>query len=528
MILLIIGILVVLVFLLELIDQFRSKKRAQLTNPANRETPTRNGKPIILLIIDSLMDQPLQETIEIGKAPALKFLMEKGKYLSNIVSAFPTMSVTIDSTLLTGKLPREHHIYGLIYYDPQEKRIINYGTGFLETVWVGVKQVVQDSMLHLNQRHLNPKTLTIHEELGDTASINAMVYRGPHEQTIHTPWAAKFFGFLPSTISTKATRYFSFGQMHRISSDAQKGMAWYRYGMNDRFTAMELISLIKEDLLPSFTIGYLPDNDAPIHVRGADELKGIEKADQELQRIFNAFPSWEEALESCIWIVMGDSGQANMLANSSLAHIDLEPLFSSYSITSAKQKRARSSDQLAICVNERMTYIYLLDHQIPISEIVDHCRQESRLDLIAWQEEGRIHVVSGQREGHFQYRPGDQYLDSYGQRWDLEGDHSLVDLRLGDDQNITYGDYPDVLMRLYGVMDTAERVVIITCAPGYEMIYKTSVKHPGGSHGSLHYLDSLVPMIICGTDSEPTHHRIIDLKDWLVDLAKKQKNSDPK
>lgn len=34
-------------------------------------------KPVIVLIIDSLMDQPLKKAIQEGRAPALKFFLEK-------------------------------------------------------------------------------------------------------------------------------------------------------------------------------------------------------------------------------------------------------------------------------------------------------------------------------------------------------------------------------------------------------------------------------------------------------------------
>jgi hypothetical protein len=47
-------------------------------------------------------------------------------------NGIPSMSVTIDSSLLTGTYPDQHKIPGLNWYDEQEKRIVNYGTGFRE------------------------------------------------------------------------------------------------------------------------------------------------------------------------------------------------------------------------------------------------------------------------------------------------------------------------------------------------------------------------------------------------------------
>ncbi|WP_044640777.1 alkaline phosphatase family protein [Risungbinella massiliensis] len=517
----ILGTILLLAILLDLAYHASQKSRSQLNMLRTSEQTKNPGKPVILLIVDSLMDAPLRETIAMRKAPALQFLMEHGNYIPKMVSAFPTMSVTIDSTLLTGKLPREHHIYGLMYYHSDEKRIVNFGTGAIESLLVGVKKIVQDSLLRLNQQYLNPKTPTIHEELKETASINALVYRGPEAHTIVPPWPVAWFGILPRKIAVSASKFFSFGVLHRISPKSKKGKAWNKFGMNDRFTQMELVSLIQHDLLPPFTIAYLPKNDDPVHRKGPAEVKGILKVDKEISTILNSFPSWEEAISSCIWVVMGDSGQANILEDRSQAHVDLKPYFSSYSITSPKQKRSHPDDQLAICVNERMAFLYLLDEKITIEEIVKHCLQESRIDLIAWAENGWIHVMSGQTEGHFQYRPEGPYQDEFDQTWDMVGDLFLADLTI-EEQKIQYGFYPDILMRLYGVMDTAERVIVITVAPGYEMVYETSPRHRGGSHGGLHQMDSQIPMIICGTDKKPRYPRIIDIKEWIIELVQEQ------
>lgn len=85
-------------------------------------------KPVIVLIIDSLMDQPLKKAIQEGRAPALKFFLENGHYEPEVASAYPTMSVAIDSTLLTGTYPNIHRVPGLVWYNQAEQRIVNYGS----------------------------------------------------------------------------------------------------------------------------------------------------------------------------------------------------------------------------------------------------------------------------------------------------------------------------------------------------------------------------------------------------------------
>lgn len=56
-------------------------------------------KRVILLMIDTLMDDSIQAAIERDKVPAFKFFMEHGYYYPNVVCPFPTMSVNVDSTL---------------------------------------------------------------------------------------------------------------------------------------------------------------------------------------------------------------------------------------------------------------------------------------------------------------------------------------------------------------------------------------------------------------------------------------------
>lgn len=106
---------------------------ATLTNkPETQQSNKTATKPVLVLVIDSLMDQPLQEAVQTGKAPALKFLMENGHYEPEVASSYPTMSVTIDSTILTGTYADQHRIPGLVWYNQAENRLINYGSGMRE------------------------------------------------------------------------------------------------------------------------------------------------------------------------------------------------------------------------------------------------------------------------------------------------------------------------------------------------------------------------------------------------------------
>jgi hypothetical protein len=166
-------------------------------------------KPVILLIIDTLMSYPLEVAVQTGRAPALQFLMEKGCYISNMVSSFPTMSVTIDSSLLTGTYADQHHIPGLNWFDESQKKMINYGTGFREAFKLGMHQVIYNMLYRLNNEHLSSDVTTIYEDLAEmgipSASINSFIYRGNTPQQLHIPRLLSTLSDLQDSEWTKAT-----------------------------------------------------------------------------------------------------------------------------------------------------------------------------------------------------------------------------------------------------------------------------------------------------------------------------------
>jgi hypothetical protein len=475
-------------------------------------------KPVVMIVIDSLMDAPLREAMQIGKAPAMKFLAEHGTYHPRLVSPFPTMSVCIDTTLLTGELPNRHKIFGLTYFHPGENRVINFGTGLKETLALGVKAVLTDGLQRLNQKLISPDVRTIHEEFdGPTGSINALVYRGKRNTILRLPLLASLIG-MPLSIQTTAPEIFSFGSLSRIDEKSSPAGPLTRYGLNDTFSRKELVSLIRSGNLPPFTIVYFPKNDDALHQKGPSYIEGIERADRELQEILHAFPTWEDAIRSITFIVLGDGGQAKIIPNRKEAYIDLRKLLKDWKIMPIRRKSPKPGDEIVLCVNERMAYVYPVADSPACEEIVRALKQEPKLDVIAWKEDGWISVVSGQTEGKLQYKPGGRFHDEYGQTWELIGDLPVLDLTVDEEGRIEYGVFPDVMNRLLGVMETAERVVVVTVSPGYELVGESSPRHKGGSHGSLHHLDSISPMIVCGTDTSPDTLRIVDLKKWILKL----------
>ncbi|USK87363.1 alkaline phosphatase family protein [Peribacillus asahii] len=476
-----------------------------------------------MLVIDTLMDPPLQEAIKNNRAPAFKFFIENGMYFPDVISPFPTMSVNVDTTILTGTYCNQHHLPGLVWFNIKENRLINYGSHIRELWKLGFSRSLEDILFHLNSNHISKRVKTIHEELEDkgksSASINALVYRGNTPHFYKLPKLLTWFTSIQKERSTLGANIFTYGSLKKISSSKRYQRLWQKFGFNNSFSVQELTYLIKKDHLPSFTIVYFPDLDQSVHKHGRMDVKGIEKVDQHLQKILNVYDSWEEALQNNIWITIGDNGQAWIDPDRKVALIDLRKMLGTYRIMKLREG-VQPKDQIVLAVNERMSYIYTLDtNTLPIHKLVSELENDNRIDVIAWREGSSIKVKSGGKKGELDYRKGGEFIDTYNQTWFIEGDHELLDITVNDNQ-ILYGDYPDALDRLYSSLNSHEgNFIIVSAKPGYEFIGEGSPTHVGGaSHGGLHQQDSLVPLIVTGTHSTPSYLRMVDIKEWVLSL----------
>lgn len=238
--------------------------------------------------------------------------------------------------------------------------------------------------------------------------------------------------------------------------------------------------LISQKKLPDVTITYFPENDNLAHRKGPTQLEGIEKADQALQTVLNAYGSWEQAVNNAIWVVMGDSAQSAVYDDRQVAAVDLKSLLNHYRIAKLNQP-VRSDDQIVIAANERMAYIYAISDNVELSNVAKLLQHEDKLDIIAMKDgKNNIHVTKGKKGKLFSYHPGGKFIDEYGQSWTLSGEEDLVDITVNNNR-IQYGKYPDVLARLHGAMNSHEgRYVVVTVQPGYELVGESSPTHIGG------------------------------------------------
>ncbi|WP_175990350.1 alkaline phosphatase family protein [Bacillus sp. Marseille-Q1617] len=491
--------------------------------PLPLQTGSEPHPKVILLVIDSLMEEPLNKAIEDGKAPALEFLKKNGQYSTDLVSSYPTMSVTIDSSLITGTYPDQHKIPGLVWFDDKERRIITYGNGFFEILKLGVSDFAKNGLYAYNNQDLSSNVKTIHEDLDNagfkTASINALIYRGNHPHTLKVPGFISAVAKLPDEIQTMGPETLSLGVFSRENQENHHIVN--RIGLNDSFAAEELTYLLKTNTLPSFTILYLPENDFTVHRKGPSAIKGIEDADKQLQNVLNSFPDWNEALDNLVWVIMGDSNQSLVKSNKKEALIDLRKELSEYNILKLGEA-VRAKDEIVITANERMAYVYMLKEDIQQRGMAEKLQKESRIAWIAWKDNEGIKMISPDHQGELSFKPGGPYRDQYHQTWSVKGNIDILDMKVNEN-TISFGDYPDALARLYGAAESQNGRFLITDAkPGYEFIGESSPEHSGGgAHGSMHKADSKVPLIVSGTDKNIENLRIVDLKGWIMEIIQR-------
>ncbi|NUU62798.1 alkaline phosphatase family protein [Paenibacillus agri] len=487
-------------------------------------------KKVIFLMVDSLMYQAIDQGIRKQELPALKFLIEHGQYYKDLVSSFPTMSVTIDSSLLTGAYTDIHRVPGLTWYSADTKKLISYGSGPMEVLLHGVNPVLTDALIHLNGSHLNRKIPTIYEDLArkglKSGSINGLIYRGASAHKLSLPFLIHGPTSLPKEIHVKGPDFLSLGSLSNPFQGVKKlpdGLT-KRMGINNDFAIEAVKYLIQTDKLPDFLFVYLPELDQELHKKGPTGLRGVKMFDQQLQSLLLAFESPEKALHDAVIIIAGDSGMTPILPAEQNPVIDLSALFSDAKVLRPGEAVTKETE-IILAINETMAYVYSLKADRSLRDVADLLKNDARIDFVAWKEKEWIHAIQGSTGKQLKYKAGGNLTDSYKQSWTVEQDEAVLDLTVkASAHSLAYDQYPDALKRLSGALHSHPgEFLIVTAKPGYELAAgNSSPTHKGGGgHGSIRKMESLVPLIISGTDQKPEFLRMVDLKAYLLNLLSK-------
>ncbi|TGE32719.1 alkaline phosphatase family protein [Desulfosporosinus sp. Sb-LF] len=488
-------------------------------------------KKVILFVIDSLHPAVLRRILSEGNAPALAFLAKHGTYFDRVVSSFPTMTPVATSSMITGTWPDRHRVPGFIWYNEEIRKIVDYGATLQSILKIGPKKILRNLLIKLNEEHLNPETPTLYEELESrgysTGNVNFFMYRATHPHQAKIPFSLSLAtGFRLKQETVSGPSHLTLGQLvhppfsGRLTS-YPRGV-FHRFGFNDAFSGKIVAQLIREGKQPDFTVVYFPDNDKYSHYYGPLRTgPSIERADQQVASVLDEFGSWEKALEENVMIVTGDHSQSTVGLSEEYL-IDLDHALKSFKRLRATEEASEDNNkEIAICPNERMAFIYLLQRKSEIlPEIVSILAKDPRNAQIAWRvSENRYCVIQGGTEKRLFFSRTGAYQDVYGQSWSLEGDLSVVGAQVTREQIIEFEKYPDAFNRLFSALEARSGSrVVVSAASGYEYLAVGAPIHPGGgSHGSLEEEDSTVPMIISGMSVRLEHPRIIDLYPMILE-----------
>src|SRR4051794_14090590 len=143
--------------------------------------PLPETKKLILIVIDGLTPSVFEAAVGDGRAPALSFLAERGRY-ARAVSTFPSLTPVCLSSLATGAHPDVHHIPHLVWYDRERARLVEYGSSSAAGRAAGGARSSLDSIINMTRLHLARAAVPVYEareEAGlTTAAVNTPSSRG--------------------------------------------------------------------------------------------------------------------------------------------------------------------------------------------------------------------------------------------------------------------------------------------------------------------------------------------------------------
>lgn len=490
---------------------------------------TPSEKKIIMIMVDSMTDELLDETLKSDEFPALRFFMSKGQVYPDLVAPFPSMSVAIEGTIITGEMPYEHKVPGLTWYDPKEDRIIDYGTSFETLRKLGFKESLEDAYYRLNNVHLNKKSTTIFEELQEkgisSGAINTLLYRGKTKHLLQTPLGLNKLIGIDDEVETYGPDIFSFGSFHRpavLEDERLPDALILRAGFTDNYAAEVIKKLIITNQQPQFLFAFFPEMDKKTHRNSPPYVKGFKEVDHHLQEILDVYENWDDALEDNIFILFGDHGQASLAEDEDDVKINLHELYGDYHIAPFKEKP--SSGDIVISNNHRSAFLYPTNKDVGQEEIALKAMEDKRIALAATDIEDWFTVWAPEVEESFRFKKDGEWTDSFGQSWTIEGPEEVLALTLDHpSKTISYTEYPDALNQLSSAILSQPGSVVVTAKPGHITFSETAPVHDGGGeHGGINKDDTLAALIIAGTDKEPTSRRMVDLKSYILDLLKEE------
>lgn len=459
-------------------------------------------KKLVLAVIDSLKPELLDQAVEEGEAPALAALLERGTYIRDCVSTFPSVTPVASAAIATGCGPGEHHIPSMNWFHRGEERYVEYGSSLPATRAFGIVRSLYDTVYNMNLAHLSRAHKTVFEHLDDaglrTACTTYLIYRG---RTRHDPSGASVYRRIAEAAQFRHPVYGARELFYADlfdSRDTGCTSALGLPGQRDRHTACVGAYLVEHDLF-DFLLFSLPDNDTYSHKVGPDgQVRSIAEADKALERIMHVAGGPEAFLEEHAVIVMSDHSQTAVEHSINLA----DALADARVLTPADP--APTDAELAACPSARSAMVYALDEsrrEQLVGGAAAALEDLEGVDLIVTRANGEA-VVRSER-GQLRFAPGEDLHDLRGRGWRVSGEEAVLELDTAGGSAVSTT-YPDALARLWSSLACPHAGdVLVSAIPGYEFVDWGGADHVGGgSHGSLHRDDSEGVLLLCGVEAE--------------------------
>lgn len=492
---------------------------------------TVSGKKVLLIIIDALTARVMEPAIAGGLLPNLARLRQAGEFSAENVSIFPSITHAALSSIVTGVPPLTHNILGCHWYRADEREVVYFSSEPEIILNQGIATFAEEFMLRLNHSLLGAKTLfQVVEDGGDAAaSFNFLIFHGDERHKVNMPFLLKLIPNFPEPAVVYGPQILYLGDFVKdvpaeIDTDKLHGGPLNWFGFHDNTTGDLLLQFAQNRLFPRFTLAYFPRNDSLLHAEGPeDTLEQLLMFDSVLGEMFEAFGGQGPFLQEMCVIITGDHAQSAIVEEQSDAAIDLSEILSPYQITEPGTPWG-PDDELMVCPNLRAAQIYAQQWDAQMAErLMATLLEEPRIDQILTTAQlagGSLgYRVLTRERGELTFWAGEDgphsARDVYGNGWSWDGDLAAVDGTIQEGV-VEFGDYPNCFQRLSETLGHPHSGQLwLTAAVGYEFALPESQVHAGGgSHGSLHRLDSETALLIAGAPDSfrfPAHPRITDI-----------------
>ncbi|HEX5174643.1 MAG TPA: nucleotide pyrophosphatase/phosphodiesterase family protein [Gaiellaceae bacterium] len=407
-------------------------------------------KKLVLIVVDGLTPAAFERAIGEGRAPALALLAEQGDYRV-ATSVFPSLTPVCISSIVTGAGPGVHHVPSLVWWNRDERRIVEYGSSFPAIRAAGLSQSLVDTIYDMNARHLSREAVTVYEALDAaglvTAAVNITCYRGPYRYLPTVPGLSR--------AASGPRRFFYYGLFESDRTGAPFAVRNRRGGSVDAYAAAVGRWLVTRDGFDFFAY-YLSGYDFASHASGPDgeeAERALEQSDAAVGALFEAAGGADEFLDRYAVVLLSDHGQTPVVRAARLE----EPF-------------AELAHEVVVAASNRAGQVYLRpDARTDAAELAQ------RLDGFPAVE------VTLRREG---------------------GD--VIARRDGADASVEKLDDPDAAWRARSALANPNAgELLVSAAEGWELTDLGGRHHAGGgSHGSLVAGDSLVPLVTVGVAAE--------------------------